>query len=538
MCCRICLVATSISSMITGVVRAEPDTRSRLDRDNLTWMQSKHPAAARRLIEGEALFAAAKSAADIERSATLFEAASAEAPEAWLPSRRLCQAMAALGRHAEAVAACESTLRKSSDVLSFRAMVAALMSGPAHPSAEEMGMAVLFARRATELSPNEPWGYAASCDIARKIGDTEMFNECAARLEQVAPDHDETVRVRNAEASLRPGLGLLAAWAALAVVFFGTLLHAVRRALRVGHTRRAGNLVAVAVFGALSATRSAHAEAAPPDFETRHALSKYPIDDQNPSSSVPTPKQRDEDPLNYGYFLMDLGYKAVEAAKHGDHAAAGRFYEAAVKADPETATPFIKACEQYELMGDFRKAIDHCGAALSKQGATVPDYTHYARLIFARPGGIEPKDVADLDSVAAHLKGGADVGHAAGLDIQCQLGARLEDEARLAECAPLLGKLGPDDPKAIFFQWLLAMKRRDYGAAMSLVEHAKSISRTSQRDAQVAELERATFAAMPFWRKGFGFRDWRVGAAVTLVLAVALTALLLRRGPDPNARSA
>jgi tetratricopeptide (TPR) repeat protein len=528
----------STTLMFAGAVQAEPDARSRLDRDNLTWMQSTHPAAAQKFIEGESLFAAGKPRADIERSAALFKAASDEAPEAWLPSRRLCQALAALGRHAEAVAACESTLQKSSDVLSFRAMVAALMSGPADPSPEEMGMAVLFAQRATELSPNTPWGYAASCDIARKIGDIEMFNECAARLEQVAPGHDETARVRTFEASLRPGFGLLSAWTALALVFIGTLLHAVRRAWRVGHPRRAGSLVALALLGALSAARSAHAEAAPPDFEARHALSKYPIDDRDPSSSVPTPKQRDEDPLNYGYFLMDLGYKAVEAAKHGDHTAAARFYEAAEKADPETATPFVKACEQYELQGDLRKAIDHCGAALSKQGAAITDYTHYARLVFARPGGIEPKDVADLDAVAAHLKGGPDVGHAAGLDIQCQLGARLEDQVRLAECAPLLGKLGPDDPKAIFFQWFLAMKRRDYGAAMSLVKHAKSVSRTSQRDAQVAELERSTIAAMPFWRKGFGFRDWRVGAAVTILLAVALTALLVRRGPHAKARSA
>jgi hypothetical protein len=43
-------------------------------------------------------------------------------------------------------------------------------------------------------------------------------------------------------------------------------------------------------------------------------------------------------------------------------------------------------------------------------------------------------------------------------------------------------------------------------------------------------MERATFDAMPPWRKGLrAFRDWRFGAAVSLTLFLALSALLLRR---------
>lgn len=527
-----------------GAVRAEEaPQRSRLDQDNLAWMQSAHPAAADELLRGEALLANAKSGTDIEKAAELFKAASAEAPEGWLAPRRLCQAYTALGRHAQAVAACEDTLNKSGTALSLRAAVGALMSGPAKPTAEEMGRAMIFARRATELVPNEPWGYAAWCDIAVKIGDAEMFDDCAERLEAIAPNHYETDRVRTEAASIRPGVGVLAGWALVVLAALGTAMHAARRAFRGGlAARRAGGVALLVALGALSMARGASAAAdddgtgGMPSY--KHGLSKFPISDTDPVSSVPPPEKRDEDPLNYGYFLMDLGYKAVSAAQRGDHAAAARFYEAGIKADPDTAVPFFKACEQYEALGNLDKAAETCGAALSKPGARLADYSHYARILFDKPSGLEQKDIADLDAVVGHLKGGPDAGHAAAYDIECQLGARLDDLVRLQDCAPALAKMGPNDPKATFFQWVLAIKKKDYPAALGFVKQAKERANDPEHRAEALRMEKATLEAMPLWRKGFGFRDWRVGATLTGLLAIGLTLLLMRRSPVSKTRDA
>lgn len=545
-------VLAALACIVSAVsVRADQPRRYRLDEDDLSWMKSAHPEAAHRFLQGEALLTDAKSPEDVEKAAALFKAASLEAPEGWLAPRRQCQALTALGRHTEAVAACEDSLKKTGTAVGFRASVGALMSGPGKPTAEEMGKAVLFARRATELAPNEPWGYAAQCDIAVKIGDVEMFDQCAERLEAVAPNHYETDRVRTIAASIRPGIGVLAGWGLIVLAALGTLVHAVRRSLRGGlAARRAGSVALVVALSAMSMARGAHADeeeqapAAQPQEQVpgapsyRKGLSKYAIDDKDPESSVPTPKQRDEDPLNYGYFLMDLGYKAVEATKRGDHSAAARFYQAAIKADPDTAIPFVKVCEQYEALGNLRKAAEDCGAALSKPGARLEDYTHYARILFDMEGGLEQKDIADLDAVAAHLKGGPDVGHATGYDIECQLGARLDDVVRLSECAPALAKLAPNNPKATFFQWVLAMKKKDYAAALGFVKQAKGRAQEPQQQADALQMEKATMEAMPLWKKGFGFSDWRVGATMAGLLALGLTVLVMRKNPVSKTRSA
>src|SRR5262245_24065672 len=67
-------------------------------------------------------------------------------------------------------------------------------------------------------------------------------------------------------------------------------------------------------------------------------LSKaFPIDADNPEARIPTAKQRDRNPLEYGYFLQDLIEGAEQARRAGDHAAVVGYYRAVVKAVPDRA---------------------------------------------------------------------------------------------------------------------------------------------------------------------------------------------------------
>src|SRR5687768_3778511 len=49
----------------------------------------------------------------------------------------------------------------------------------------------------------------------------------------------------------------------------------------------------------------------------RRGLSKWPIDHSDPERSVPTQAQREKNPLEFGYHLMDLIEAAEQKAKAG-----------------------------------------------------------------------------------------------------------------------------------------------------------------------------------------------------------------------------
>lgn len=525
----ISLVATlGVFLFAASAARSEP-SRNRLDRDDLTWMRSKYPAAAKNFEQGEVLLAGAKTPSDVEAAEKLLHVAATEAKESALAPRRDCEALAALGRHADAVSACQRSLSNNATGMGLRAMVGALLSGNAQPTSPDVSLATIYALRAGHLMPDDPYGAAAACDIAQKLGDLDMLNDCTNRLASSFPTYPETAHFVALRTAHQPGWGVAAFWLAFLGLLFGTLGRGLFRSRRgARYARTATAVVAFGALSALSTTARADEPAASPggdEFRPRRAgsLSKYPIDDADPVSSVPTPETRDKDPLEYGYFLMDLGDRADHALARGDHAAAAKYYAAVVKAVPDMSVGYSKACTEYEAANDLDRATEYCAGALTGQGVTLADFSHYARVVLAKPGDPSPKDVTNLNSVVAHLKEKPE-SRSVAWDIECNLGVRLADRVRLETCAPALAKLAPNEPKVVFYQWVLALQHRDYATAWKLVDVAKSSRKEPERAKEMAE---ATFRATPLWRRGF--RDWRVGAVVAMALFGALAITVLRR---------
>jgi len=517
------LVVAAVGRASDG--RAEPLQRYGVDAGEFASIERLDPDAASKVERGETLLRTAKTPSEIEQAIVLLHGAAKEFPRSEFIKRRECQALTLLGRHAEAVKACGQALfERHTSGLGLRATVGALMSGPNPPTSTEVGYAMVHAIRAQQVMSNEPTGYAARCDIAEKLGDIDMLKGCIKELNRVAPKHQETERAEAFLASTRPGPRTASGWLALALLGIGTALHAVLR-----RRRPAIAVVGVLLFaGALPKTTLAAAPAglaADQRPAIAGQLSKHSVDDDNPDQSVPTPEQRDADPVEYGYFIMDLGDHAEWAIKKGDHKKAARLYRALVKAVPDMSIGYVKACEQYELANDVPSAIQFCAGALSAKGVTLADYSHYARLTLAKKA-LTPADISTLDSVVGHLEEDPKTTSVA-LDIQCTLGAHEGDLKRLEDCAPKLSAIAPDNPKSLFYQWALAIQKKDYATAERFLARAKA---KSPAGAQVAQMERATFDAMPPWRKGLrAFRDWRFGAAVSITLFLALSALLLRR---------
>lgn len=525
---------------IASVASAEPLGRSGDDAREVAWLDQTYPDAGMKLREGEDVLGHAKTRSDLEKAAALFDQAEQLGAGSGIIPRRQCQALTALGRRLEAIDACTRSIKvhpRSAGTL--RAAVAARVAGPERPGTTDLGFALQYARDATKMMDTATLGYAGRCDIAAALGDTDMLNACIRELERVGPDDYETERAHALAAAVRPGLETLSVWIGLLALVVGTVCHAL-----FGNRRRLSVAAALPVLFALALrAEPCHAAddgagAAVEDGEhgekpgelhgSAGHMSKFAIDDENPEASVPSAAQRDEDPIQYGYFIMDLGDHAEWAIQKDDHLKAARLYRALAKAVPDASVGFTKACEQFELAGDLNEAKNLCAAALTVKGASLADYGHYVRLVLSQKKVPAP-ELANLDAAVKHLTAN-DATRSAGLEIECTIGAHEADRARLEHCVPRLLAEAPGGFKPLYYAWALAITKHDYAAAEHLVEKLRKASAAAPDD--VKKIEKATLEAMPAWRKGLhAFRDWRVGALTSVVLFSGLALIVMRRRP-------
>lgn len=249
---------------------------------------------------------------------------------------------------------------------------------------------------------------------------------------------------------------------------------------------------------------------------------KWPIDHDNPERSVPTAAQRDKNPLEYGYHLMDLIEQAEYAIKKGDKQTATKYYRAVAKAAPEMSVAFTKLCDLYEAIGDREQAAGACAAALSRRGASLADYQRFVRLTLAKEGPLTPQETKDVRDVIQHLS--ADPNAAtkrAATQTQCQLGTRTDDRKLLEECVATLRKSGSNSSEMLMYEWALAMVKKDFREAEGLLEKAKTGGAIGPEG--INRMMQATAAAQPAWRR------W-LGGQSAYILVAALTAVALGIG--------
>ncbi len=443
--------------------------RNGVDRDDLARMNARDPKLSALLVRGEAELHAGLLAA----ATRSFEQLTERAPESAFAKRRYCQALTELGDRQAAIAACEAALGLRKSYLGFRALVGAVVSMP--PKPDELDLAAQLANTARQHVDDQPWGLAAQGLIAERTGDEKMLQKIVVELERIAPGHYETGRARRALNGFRLPIWAWLAWGALGLAIIGSVVHAAVAAWSRFRARRVVQGVATAalLLCIVLLARPAAADApAPNDGPPPGGLSKWPVNDADPKKSLPTTEQRDKNPMEFGYHMMDLADKADIAKRKGDDAAVARYYEAMAVAVPDRAIGYRRSCEAYDQIGDSEKALQMCRGALGADGLEVNDYLHFAQLVMAKAGPLAPTEIEDLTQIATHLK--AEQGAtAAGLKVQCDLAQRLDDAKRLDECAKAVAKETPEDPKLVIYQWGVAMKQEDYARARQLVETAR-----------------------------------------------------------------
>jgi tetratricopeptide (TPR) repeat protein len=230
-------------------------------------------------------------------------------------------------------------------------------------------------------------------------------------------------------------------------------------------------LAGVAVAAALAPSAAvAQAESLPWQLSQ-----KFPINETDPEASVPSPRERDRNPLEFGYLLQDLIEGAEMARKAGDYQGVVHYYRAIVKGAPERAKGWSKLCEAYALVNDHQRAATACGSALSRPGVELQDYTRFVHETLLLPGKPTPANAAKLKDVLAHLDQQPNI-ELATAQLRCEVGVALGDSRLLEAGTAAMTRLAPKDPKTVIYQWTLAMQRGQTEAAGRLLKQAKGLN--------------------------------------------------------------
>ena len=247
--------------------------------------------------------------------------------------------------------------------------------------------------------------------------------------------------------------------------------------------------------------------------------SLYRINNDDPESGVPDVKQRNANPVEFGYYLQDLAAKAEAAEKQHDQRARIRFLRALAMATSEQAKGWSMLCEAYENAHERQHAIGACKYAIDREGVELPDFERFVRVVVAKEGELDNDERTALNDVLTHLDKDPSLALPTA-HMRCAVAVKVKDQTAMEGCTAVLKKVAPNDPKTIVFLWSLAMMRGQRDDARNLLERAKLAGLATDSVARMTDL-----MAHTRWSS-----SRLVGAgALALAAAVALFLLLRRR---------
>lgn len=444
------------------------------------------------------------------------------APRAWAqPSQKelACKGAVRRGQRAPAVAACRAALKARSAPEQMTDLAQALLLGTEPLSPEDLFEAAVLTRSAARWG--DLWGEMARCHLGKRLGDEHMLARCTKTLDEKYR-HLPQVQTLLEDLKPKPPWTFLISWAVMLMVTAATAIHALLR-LRRSKLRAVSVAAAAVVLVCVSGSSVRAQQGQPIDIDLPN---RFPIDDANPRASVPSPEQREQHPLDFGYFLQEALDRAERAKSEGRHADAAKYYYAVAAAVPDVAIGFTKLCESLEKAGQIKEAIAACQGAVLREGAKVADHVNLARLIFTQPDPIEKSQLDLVASSVAHLKDEAlkknlpDT-HVIAYDLECDLANRTRNHVLLAQCSEALAKLSPGTARTLSLQWAVAMHNNDKAKAQMLAARAAEMQLSPE---VVAKMKEGAQALKPEWRRVIA--DWRVLLGCSLgVLAVAFVAL-------------
>ena len=228
--------------------------------------------------------------------------------------------------------------------------------------------------------------------------------------------------------------------------------------------------------------------------------SLFSINEDDPVKSIPTPEERDKNPLEFGYYLQDMILRGEDAlhAKQWDRVA--KYYEALARAVPDRAISFSRLCRAYAELGKDRHRSCQSRAAMELGGAMVIDHIRFVNLTLSK-AKLTPADFTNMDRSLVHLRE-----HLAQhppkaaakpllptevpakdkqeelpvnmpLEVEVlawHLGVRAEDAGRLSTCLTALQSVHAPESVIVPFEWSAAILTKDPSKASAVLARAKS----------------------------------------------------------------
>ena len=288
-------------------------------------------------------------------------------------------------------------------------------------------------------------------------------------------------------------------------------------------------------------------------------ISKFPVNDDNPSASIPSPEERNASPMQFGYFLQDLYTKGELAFEKKDWATSVKYFEAIAKVITDRARTFSKLCEAYQHLDKVALARANCARAIVLAGSTWIDHRRFVELSLAAPS-LTPGDIADVDASILHVRQQfaalpaeegrplerkeADRSAAsralfmrefAGL--ACRFALRLRDANRLDRCVDELEKQKAEPATILTFEWTKAVVVRDRSRSLALIDQAKELKLPATTLAAMVREHDDTFGFLALLKRN------KVVLGVALALMIIVGGALVwarrwRRSAPPTSRSA
>ncbi len=496
-----------------AAAHAAPDP----SQDPASRMDENVREAVRLVVEGDRAAGASNPGAAWE----LYARAWAIDPASAAPARGICRLATAYGQHQAAAQSCQRALALGLTPEDMRNRVASWVVGPTFPPMEDLVSASFMADGAVRLAPREPWGYRARADVALRLGDADLLAASLADLQRVAPDHEQTRRLRALVAGGTP----VWIWLGRVFLILAPLLTAAHALIGRPIRRRwavAGTIAAIVVT--LFTTPLSHAASVAAPFV--NPPTRPIVDEANPESTVQA-VAKNADPMALADLLFEIPDLADKATKRGDHAAAARYWKAIIAATPERTYGYARLCDSLDALGQRDEAIAACRTALTRQGTTVRDYDHFAKLLLEKRQALSPTERRQIDVAIAQLA--TEPQAAVNTDrLRCSLAAHEHDVPGLRACSARLVAAAPDDLQTIWSEWALALEIGDVQTAQRYVDRVRANGRNGKAATEmqtgIDALRQST--AVPS-RAARALR-WAAIAGLAFALAIGLFALATR----------
>jgi Zn-dependent protease with chaperone function len=222
----------------------------------------------------------------------------------------------------------------------------------------------------------------------------------------------------------------------------------------------------------------------------------------------------------------DLFVQANDARERNDHGSAARLYGEVFARAPRFTHAERRQCHELIALGQYGEGLALCRAAV-KADPSADNLGGLAHAILAKPekGPLPPSEAAEVQKLLARVTVIAPNDEQLAI-AECQFAMREQKTAPFEACVARLEKVAPDREATIYFSWILAMSKEEWGRARDLVARARA---ANMSPGMLDDMQRDLDENQPFWDRWLGTGVGILAGWIGLMLLLTVAGLTLSR---------